>query len=149
MVVRSILPINSTKEWLVTAVNWPDTLLPINFWIQSQLIWAIVGQYTDKKKTHFFTYFWVILSVYWSTIAHMSQMTHLSFCDVIFGKISKEMLILIHIHVTSIYLVKYFCNRQNTNHRFSPPRPLPTTLTTPPTHATPPNFEAYLWNDAL
>ena len=30
-------------------------------------------------KDSFFTYFWVILSVYWPTIAQMSQMTHLGF----------------------------------------------------------------------
>ena len=41
------------------------------------LIWAVVGHYTVKKDS-FFTYFWVILSVYWSTMAQMSQMTHLT-----------------------------------------------------------------------
>ena len=31
------------------------------------------------QKDSFFTYFWVILSVYWPTMAQMSQMTHLGF----------------------------------------------------------------------
>ena len=31
------------------------------------------------QKDSFFTYFWVILSVYWPTMALMSQMTHLGF----------------------------------------------------------------------
>ena len=31
------------------------------------------------QKDSFFTYFWVILSVYWPTVAQMSQMTHLGF----------------------------------------------------------------------
>ena len=37
-----------------------------------------------------------------------------------FGKISKEMLILIYVQVKSIYLVQYFCYRQNKNHKVSP-----------------------------
>ena len=32
-----------------------------------------------RQKDSFFTYFWVILSVYWPTMAQMSQMTHLGF----------------------------------------------------------------------
>ena len=40
------------------------------------LIWAIVCHYTDDS---FFTHFWVILSVYWPTMAQMSQMIHSGF----------------------------------------------------------------------
>ena len=42
------------------------------------LIWAIVCHFTDKKDS-FVTHFWVILSVYWPTMAQMGQMIHSGF----------------------------------------------------------------------
>ena len=43
------------------------------------LIWAIVCRHYTDKKDSFVTHFWVILSLYWPTMAQMSQMIHSGF----------------------------------------------------------------------
>ena len=80
----TIISIYSVKAYKgLISRHWQLTPRRVNGYTENSkwiiwLIWAIVCHFTDKKRL-IFTHFWVILSVYWPTMAQMSQMIHSGF----------------------------------------------------------------------